>query len=1118
MPRKKLDPTISTIDSVTDSKDDSATATSEPDSPARRRRARSVKAKEPAVAEAAPEPTDAPVPAEPESPVRRRRARRSAEPVDAAKAPEAAPAYTESVGDADDAMPILQFRKPARKSDRPAKALKAQASVEFDGGVTVADGDPELPVPSFRPFDRKRANSAAKVQEVDESDAVSVAVDASPRGSRRGRGSKSAAVSAAPKPESEDLPIVAGEEIVFGDLIVTMRPIDRSRPTPVADSDDASHDDEPREERRGRRRRGRSGRGEREVLETAEEVQEVDFDANDEAEAPPEPIVAPEPLPTLTIPSDAPQVILRNGVPTLVRNHRAFPPVFFTGAVGDARRTDNTMAQIEMAAESGVHLHGLAMDFTVDLDAVDESVAQAKELLRRAVKADPDAQVLFRLRFRAPVGWQDRYPNATYRNALGRASEPSLCDEAFWTDSEKCLDAFVRGIRGEGYDDQILGVHLDRNEWFQAAEAGYDTSSAAVQAFQQWARTRYNNDEVALRAAWFDGSASFGTIRIPDYQPEGAEGEKFVRSSRKQRRYVDYHMFLSDATVRRLGELAVTAKIASDGYFLVGVSYGYTFEWSHPSSGHLALGKLLRTESVDYIAGPPSYRDREPGGTCPFPAPIDSFALNGKLYISEEDFRTSLGDGRELDDDSNPLLRTPQALESVHWRGAGAALAHGHGVNWMDVHGSGWLKTQSVWSRAERLSEALVARMETPLPDPDVAIFIDERSLAYLVDPNAFQMLVQNVRESVLRAGVSSAFYLLSDLAHREHFPESKLYIFLNAWDVRPELRNAIKNRLQRDDKVLFWLYTAALFDSGRDSLERAREVTGIAIKPQPFYSRAGTTLVNRRHPLADAFPEKVLSGGAQLEPSYFAIPEGAMVLGEYTATGLPSFVVKEVDDDPNQRWTSVFLGEPVVNPALIRALAQMAGAHVWSFQDDVVHVRPPFCTVHCTGQGQRTVALPDKYSAFDFVSGHYVDESNLKFMSVDGSTYTFFIGPKSDIEHLRNVDMAKALTVEKLPPRDANIRRDTSAFDVPVMKLGDWMSGSDADDAADEWFLRPQPALEDIEPGPASDAPDAIGRRRRRRRGRSGNGNGVHDPNATGVESHSADDLEMNVMFRRRD
>src|SRR6202011_4318776 len=106
-------------------------------------------------------------------------------------------------------------------------------------------------------------------------------------------------------------------------------------------------------------------------------------------------------------------------------------------------------------------------------------------------------------------------------------------------------------------------------------------------------------------------------------------------------------------------------------------------------------------------------------GSAPFPGPIDSFALNGKLFISEEDFKTSLSGGHEPDD-FNPVIKTAQALESVHWRGAGAALAHGSGMAWMDLWGNGWLKTPTIWDRAQKVQEALVERMGSPVGEPEV--------------------------------------------------------------------------------------------------------------------------------------------------------------------------------------------------------------------------------------------------------------------------------------------------------------------------------------------------------------------------------------------------------------
>jgi len=823
---------------------------------------------------------------------------------------------------------------------------------------------------------------------------------------------------------------------------------------------------------------------------------------------------APPPKPNVVIPDDAPQIVMRDGIPTLVRNHRVYPPIMFFGSPADERRATIVLDELRMAAEAGIHLHSFLIDFEVDPEQVDHEAAFAAYMLAKAVEVDPEAQIIFRVVFQASRGWQDKYPNAKYKYADGSLAEPSVCDDEFWSVAQTCLERFTRLMRLLPQSENILGLHIERGEWFFSEGLGYDYSKAAQVKFRDWARTRYNNDEVTLRASWFDGSARFDNIMIPEDGPGGTEDEKFIRSSRKQRKYVDYHLFLSDATVHRVGDLAYAAKAASEGYFLIGASYGYTFEWSHPSSGHLSLGKLLRTPEIDFIAGPPSYRTREPGGSAPFPSPIDSFALNGKLYISEEDFKTSLSTGHE----------PPQALESAHWRGAGVALAHATGVEWMDLWGNGWLKTNSVWERAAKVREALTDRMQTELGDPEVAIFIDERALAYLVDSHAFKLLVQNVRESVLRAGVSAAFYLLSDLAHREKFPESKLYLFLNAWDVRPELRSAIKSRLQRDNKVLFWLYSAGLFDAGRDSLERAREVTGIALKPQPFYSKSGTTILNRRHPLSEAFPDKSLIGSTKLEPSYFAIPEGATVLGEYTQTGLPSFVVREFKDGPvDTHWTSVFLGEPIVNAALIRGLAQMAGAHVWNFHEDVVHVRAPFCTIHCSGAGPRAITLPNKFSAFNLLTNEWaaVDSTNLRFTAIDGSTHVFLVGPKEDLEQLLDKDPRKVLTIDELPVREANIRGDISTFDVPIMKLDEWMEGGDGDEVAEDWFLRPQQIID--EPETEDEGTEKVGRRRRKRRGR--NERGGSEESAGGARrEHSGPpdpilgDLGMNVMFRKRE
>ncbi|HWP31532.1 MAG TPA: hypothetical protein VNK96_07410 [Fimbriimonadales bacterium] len=747
-------------------------------------------------------------------------------------------------------------------------------------------------------------------------------------------------------------------------------------------------------------------------------------------------------LTPVPIPEHAPRVVRINDRPTMVLGKRVLTPFIFFGNPRDPEREETTFKEIEKASASGVKIFSLMIDFEVDEESAKEAINVSSHLLNRLLEINPDAYIIFRLVFAGKEGWERKYPNAVYRNPDGTLAEPSVCDDAFWGEAARLLAIYINGLRSLPYAEHVLGLHLDKGEWFYP-EGCVDTSTAAEEWFRQWTRHRYGDNLVALQASWFNGRVRFDNLKIPDYTLAKTTHDAFLMMERRQHAFVDYHLFISDATVARIQKLAWEVKKASEGNFLVAVSYGYTFEWSHPLSGHLSLGKLLRAREVDIICAPPSYRDRHMGGAASIPIPVDSLALNGKLFISEEDFKVPISKESEPDDDFNPPMNTPKALEAAHWRGLGAALAHASGIQWMDLWGNGWLNTPVTWQRGSQILKALICSLAVPVRDPDVAVLIDERSLAYLSDPRAFKLLIQDSREAVLRAGVSVGFYLLSDLAHRKRFPEAKLYIFLNAWDIRPEVRTAIKNRLQCNGKTLFWVYSAGLFESGRPALERVREVTGIAIRPQPFLSRAGTTILNRKHPLTELLEERALSVVEQLEPSYFAIPEeGCTVLGEYTVSGLPSLVVREIqsEEDPSQHWRSVFFGEPIINEKVIRGLCALAGVPVWNYHGDVVHVRPPFLCIHYSGEGQRTVMLPERWNAYDLISGKMIgaDTITLKSRASEGTTQLLIVGEEREIQKFIEADTEKLLTIDSLPetePDTIDIEQ-SAVFDIPIMSL----------------------------------------------------------------------------------
>ena len=579
----------------------------------------------------------------------------------------------------------------------------------------------------------------------------------------------------------------------------------------------------------------------------------------------PERVVIP-PRALIDIPVDAPQIVMRKGVPTLVRESRVYPNFWFYAAPPDEDRVTTVLQEIRQAAESGVHVFCLGVEAVCDKHHFDALFDRCKTLIARIVKIDSDAQIVFHLDLVAPKGWEIDFPEGVYRDSRGDLAEPSLSDDKFWSHTEGQLRNFTKQLLSSPNAGHILGFDIDRDGWTIAENQSHDISIASKQKFREWVRERYQDDVVLLRASWFNGTADFESVRIPDVN-QTTRRSRLIEADRKERPVVDYHLFLSDLTAKRISDLAYAVKESSEGRFLVGTRYGKTFENFRPNSGHLSLGKILRTPEIDFISASPSNKNRQASGVSSFEVPIDSISLNNKLFVSLEDYKTSLSNRPEPELGA-PTIRTPQALEAVHRRGFGGSCAHQSGICWSDQWGNGWLTAASVWERAKAMRDLAIKAMSVESRDPDVAVFIDERTLGYLVNVESFGQLIEESLESIGRAGVSYGLYLLSDLAHRVKFPECKVYVFLNAWDIRPDLRSAIKQRLHKDGKLLFWVYSAGLFDNGRESIERAREVTGIAIKPQPIFSKAGTAILDRRNILAQAFPSNSIQTPTTVEPT----------------------------------------------------------------------------------------------------------------------------------------------------------------------------------------------------------------------------------------------------------
>jgi len=728
-------------------------------------------------------------------------------------------------------------------------------------------------------------------------------------------------------------------------------------------------------------------------------------------------VIEPEPEPLPPVRHPFVRVQFQNGVPSILFGERAFTPMLFFGNPYSTEAGVRVHQQMQLACEAGVHLYSLLITLPVRDTGAIEAFDQIRYWTTLGRETDPDAHFLWRIAF-APVGkWQAEYPEAVIRFADGSVGGPSVCADRWWQLAKEQLVGLLKLVEQEDEGGATLGYHLDYGEWFLPESVGYDTSEAALQAFREWLRRQYKGDGVVLRACWFNGEVSFSTATIPPFQPSLPHGRvKHFYHPRREGRWIDYHRFLSDITARRILDLARAVKEFSQGRALVGAPYGYVLEWKHPHAGHSALSQLLRSEHIDFLTAPLSYANRLPGELGALPVPVDSLNLHEKLFLSEEDYRTPFGRASRLtdpstghhlgsaqaeatpDEDYNPPLHTAQAVQQAHRRSLAQSLVLGHGELWMDTWGEGWLAHPDAWAAAREAQSLWRLRERTPQTPPEVAIIIDPESTRYVRtgSPLIEQMVVQ-AREAALRSGASVGFYLLEDITRRD-FPPSRVVLFLNAWRMSRAAHAAIRKRLQRDGRVLIWVYASTLFHGHRDALASARETLGVAIVRQPWASLQGTQIVNKAHPLARFLGVDKLGAPEPWEPSFYAIAEECDIIGEYIDTGLPSLAVCD-----HRTWKAVFLGERRLTPELIRAFVRWAGGHIWLDTNDLVQARYPWVHVHARRGGVRTLQFPLPLSVYDPTENALVAETVMEHTLYlqEGESRLLLTAPHEQLLHL---------------------------------------------------------------------------------------------------------------------
>jgi hypothetical protein len=687
------------------------------------------------------------------------------------------------------------------------------------------------------------------------------------------------------------------------------------------------------------------------------------------------------------------------GTPRLLLDGKPTPPlIYFHNAGIRGERSQKTLReQVALARDAGVHIYSMPLHCPRrgDDDALDFSRPDA--VLDRFIAVDPEALFIPRL-YPGPnwswKAWREKsIPEGEFvRFKSGRIKTLSIASETFRKGSNRELAELIARYESSKYGKRILAWHPGgprSSEMFllDYRKSGPDYSDANQRGFRAWLRKKYKSD-AALGSAWGRKGATLEKAAVPEFAAKRFPVGGGIPAGRvrafydlpRERDWVDYSAYTSDVTVERILDWARIIKKGTGGRKLAMFFYGYTFELPSSISGHCGLGKVLASADVDLLCSPYSYQDRPVGGAGNFMCPIDSIAARRKLWITEDDTRTSILDLKNLPEhfgwNRHDCRSLPETLNVLD-RNLGSNLVHRAGTWWMDLLARGAFSNKDVWELMRKRKRLFEERDRDPSPfRPEVALIVDEEAKLYVRDDwHLNRQSLVSLREECVKTGASVGYYLLEDLL-AGRVPKCRAYLFANAYHLGPEQVAKIHARVEGATAI--WMYAPGWLGSGGAGAAGVARASGIAVT-----GGAGKLGSKGRGPLAGENWGRAL----EVTPRISITEKGLEVLGRYAAGGTVSAARRKF-----RGFDSVLLCDWFATRGVLRKLFERAGCHIWTRGSAVVQSDGRLLLVHAAAEGTLTLRLPEGVSArpADTATKIEIDGREVRLKCRKGTTALF--------------------------------------------------------------------------------------------------------------------------------
>ena len=530
---------------------------------------------------------------------------------------------------------------------------------------------------------------------------------------------------------------------------------------------------------------------------------------------------------------------------------KVVPPLMYS-STEQGRNTwaDPTRKSIREFTEQGYDIIQTDMWFKYSLRPDGKfDINGIRHQLAGILKINPQAKIVVRINVSAPQWWLKQYPGERCQvthPTIGRAAfsgntAESLASAKYQAFAMKYLRQFLTELERTPEADRIIGFHLGGGvygEWhYYGIYNEPDASEPMRQTLQAFGRNKYQTLD-RINAAWGTSFASFADLTVPTYERryEITDGE--FRDPVKDRYVIDYYECQRKTVSGLVTGLAKLTKETWSRPVITGVFYGYFYgHWTVGSQASQSdIETIFRSPYLDYFSGP--FGSRNMYGSGLFRSLAASCALNGKIWISENDAATYLGDSGSGKAKFPDVPRDEHQSIARMRRNYMYCLTENAGQWWYDFgprsRGGGWWGTPAMLREAGDLLKLSTRLMEEPFVKPaEVLVVYDMNSFSHVrpaqVDKLTFK-LTEDMSDALLGTGICFDKIFLMDLKLAD-LSKYKLVIFGNVFALGAADRAYIKDKVIAGGRSVVFLSGAGYSDGQKNDPVLIGELTGISVR-----------------------------------------------------------------------------------------------------------------------------------------------------------------------------------------------------------------------------------------------------------------------------------------------